>query len=109
MIANCRFFRSIIRGLHLRVLGGFFCLVRLWRSGKRIGHLRGLSPRYLLGCNRVKVLYVNTERKERGEDIQQNGVTTTHRRMVTCYHLKTEDLETGKLHNMTLELPAAPS
>ena len=39
------------------LIGGFFCLVRLWWSGKTIGHLRGLSPRYLLGCGSLFVVY----------------------------------------------------
>jgi len=68
--------------------------------------LEEAQPRYLLGCNRLRVLYVNTERKERSEDVERGGVTSLRRRMVTCYHLKTEDLETGKLYNLTLELPA---
>ena len=68
--------------------------------------LEEAQPRYLLGYNRVHVLYVNSERKERSDEVKHDGVTAIQRRVVTCYHLKTEDLETGKLHNLTLELPA---
>ncbi|MFA5189594.1 MAG: aromatic amino acid DMT transporter YddG [Verrucomicrobiia bacterium] len=39
------------------LIGGFFCLVRLWWSGKTAGHRLNLSPRYLLGCGSLFVVY----------------------------------------------------
>ena len=69
--------------------------------------LEEAQPRYLLGWNQVQIRYVNTERKERSAEVRHNGVTALQRRVVTCYHLKTEDLGTGKLYNLTLELPAS--
>jgi drug/metabolite transporter (DMT)-like permease len=37
--------------------GGFFCLLRLWWSGKTPRSLLKLSPRYLLGCGSLFVVY----------------------------------------------------
>lgn len=39
------------------LVGGVFCLLRLWRSGKIAGRLRELSPRYLLGCGSLFIVY----------------------------------------------------
>ena len=39
------------------LIGGVFCLLRLWRSGITAGRLTGLSRRYLLGCGSLFVAY----------------------------------------------------
>ncbi len=39
------------------LIGGFFCLLRLWWSGKTAGQLLRLSPRYMLGCGSLFVVY----------------------------------------------------
>lgn len=39
------------------LLGGVVCLLRLWWPGKASGHRPQLSPRYLLGCGSLFVVY----------------------------------------------------
>ena len=39
------------------LLGGFICLLRLRRPGKNGGHRPKLSPRYLLGCGSLFIVY----------------------------------------------------
>jgi len=62
-------------------------------------------PRFVLACNLVKVLAVKKELGEKMADDKQGQVSIAGRVPVTYFYMKTEDVDSGQIRHITLEIP----